>query len=57
MRSHKLQHYLRVNPGHLSIFSSRGVGNLGGKAFPGVGNMTFAMEEWEKIEIEVSCFK
>ena len=57
MRSHKLQHYLRVNPGHLTIFSSRRVGNLRGKAFPGVGNMTFAMVEWEKLETEVSCFK
>ena len=33
------------------------MGNLRGKAFPGVGNMTFAMVEWEKLETEVSCFK
>ena len=30
----------RENPGHLTIFCARGVGNLTGKAFPGVGNLT-----------------
>ena len=40
----KLQH---PPPGHLTIFCARGVGNLTGKAFPGVG----------KIEPEVSGFK
>ena len=30
----------RANPGHLTIFCSRGVGNLTDKAFPGVGNLT-----------------
>ena len=40
----KLQHPRppRANPGHLTIFCARGVGNLTGKAFPGVGNLTFA---------------
>ena len=30
----------RANPGHLTIFCARRVGNLTGKAFPGVGNFT-----------------
>ena len=30
----------RANPGHLTIFCARGVGNLTDKAFPGVGNLT-----------------
>ena len=38
----KLQHPPppRANPGHLTIFFARGVGNLTDKAFPGVGNLT-----------------
>ena len=38
----KLQHPPppRANPGHLTIFCARGVGNLTDKAFPGVGNLT-----------------
>ena len=30
----------RANPGYLTIFCARGVGNLTDKAFPGVGNLT-----------------
>ena len=46
----------RANPGHLTIFCARGVGNLTDKAFPGVGNLT--LPGWvEKIEPEVSGFK
>ena len=41
----KLQH----PPGHLTIFCARGVGNLTGKAFPGVGNLTFAWVGWGKL--------
>ena len=32
----------RANPGHLTIFCARGVGNLTDKAFPGVGNLTLS---------------
>ena len=39
----------RANPGHLTIFCARGVGNLTGKAFPGVGNLTFAWVGWGKL--------
>ena len=47
----KLQHPPppRENPGHLTIFCARGVGNLTGKAFPGVGNLTFAWVGWGKL--------
>ena len=39
----------RANPGHLTIFCARGVGNLTGKSFPGVGNLTFAWVGWGKL--------
>ena len=48
----KLQHPPpppQANPGHLTIFCARGVGNLTGKAFPGVGNLTFAWVGWGKL--------
>ena len=47
----KLQHPPppRANPGHLTTFCARGVGNLTGKAFPGVGNLTFAWVGWGKL--------
>ena len=47
----KLQHPPppRANPGHLTIFCARGVGNLTGKSFPGVGNLTFAWVGWGKL--------
>ena len=35
--------------GHLTIFSSLGVGNLTGKAFPAVGNLTFAWKGLGKL--------
>ena len=40
-------------PGHLTIFCAWGVGNLTRKAFPGVGNLTFARGSG-KNEPEVS---
>ena len=46
----------RANPGHLTIFCARGVGNLTDKAFPGVGNLRW-VGGVEKIEPEVSGFK
>ena len=39
----------RENPEHLTIFCARGVGNLTGKAFLGVGNLTFAWVGWAKL--------
>ena len=41
----------RANPGHLTIFCARGVGNLTGKAFPGWG---ICLGGVGKIEPEVS---
>ena len=35
-------HPSRPNPGQLTILYARGVGNLTGKAFSGVGNLTFS---------------
>ena len=43
----------RANPGHLTIFCARGVGNLTGKAFPRVGNLTFAWVGWGKLRFNV----
>ena len=42
----------RANPGHLTIFCARGVGNLTGKAFLGVGNLTFAWVGWGKLNLK-----
>ena len=57
----KLQHVppppSRANLGHLTIFCARGMGNLTGKAFCGVGNLTFVFGGVGKIEPEVSGFK
>ena len=39
----------RANPGHLTTFCAWGVGNLTGKAFLGVGNLTFAWVGWGKL--------
>ena len=49
----KLQHHPAPPPppraGHLTIFCAQGVGNLTGKAFPMVGNLTFAWVGWGKL--------
>ena len=46
----------RANPGHLTTFCARGVGNLTGKAFPGVGNLTFAWVGWGKLNRKCQVF-
>ena len=51
----------RANPGHLTIFCARGVGNLTDKAFPGVGNLTlpgWGGENWTgSVRFQICFFR